>query len=222
MKSKLLIYGIGKFAEYLAFLFSNDSKYEVIGYCIEENYLKSNKVKSIINNLHVYSFENVTNEITDDFDIFIAIGNNDIRARIFKKAIELKLSFANYISSKATIWENFDNARNIFIGEGSIIQPYVNIGDNTFIIGGRIGHHCNIGNHVLMTGNTIGGNATIGNFCYLGMNSTIKQNLAIAQNTVIGMGCNLEKNTNPYEVYSNKGTTKRKVDSKQLGNRFLK
>lgn len=221
MKKDLIIYGIGKFAEYVAYLFENDTDYNVVGFCIEKDFYQKNQIGKQINNEPVLIFENLNQEILTGFDLFVAVGNNEIRSRIFKKAKSKGYAFANYISSKSITWNNLKLGSNIFIGEGSVIQPFVEIDDNSLIIGGRIGHHCFVGQSILMSGSTIGGNSKIGDFTFLGLNSTIAQNVIIGSNNIISMNVNIEKDTDPNSVYTHKGTVLRNVNAKEISSRFL-
>lgn len=221
MSKKLIIYGVGRFAEYAAYLFQNDSNYKVTGFCIEREYRKDNKPYSPIEGLDLFDFEEL-NRVQDDFDLFIAVGNNSTRERIFKAAQRSKFSFASYISTKAITWENLISGENVFIGEGSVIQPFVQIHNNSFIIGSRIGHHSQIGEHVLISGSTIGGNTNVGDFSFLGLNSAVRQNLSIGKANIIGMNTTIERNTRENAVYSQKGTTLRKLDSSKVSDRTLR
>jgi acetyltransferase-like isoleucine patch superfamily enzyme len=42
---------------------------------------------------------------------------------------------------------------------------------------------------------------TIGKYSYVGVNSSFKDNLNIAENTIIGMASCVTKNTEPYNIY---------------------
>lgn len=221
MEQKLIIYGVGRFAEYAAYLFENDSNYSVHGLCIEKNYLDKISNQENKANLPIHIFEDLKTSIKGEFSIFIAVGNNQIRARIFQKAKDLGYKLASYISSKAFFWGDLIINENVFISEGSVIQPFVEIGANSFIIGSKIGHHSIIGENVLLSGSTIGGNTHIGNMSFLGLNSAVSQNVSIAENNIIGMNATIERDTNENSVYTQKGTTLRKVSSKQISNRPL-
>lgn len=221
MNKNVIIYGVGRFAEYAAYLFQNDSAYNLKGFCIEREYLKNNNPPSPIKELDLFKFEEL-GRVQNDFDLFIAVGNNSTRQRIYKAAKENGFSFANYISSKAVTWENLIIGENVFIGEGSVIQPFVRISSNSFIIAGRIGHHSQIGKHVLISGSTIGGNTNVGDLSFLGLNSAISQNLTIGKANIIGMNTTIERSTRENAVYSHKGTTLRKMNSSKVSDRTLR
>lgn len=221
MGKNLVIYGIGRFAEYTAYLFENDSNYDVKGFCLEKAYLKDLDKSEIKIDTPIQVFEELEKTFRDNFSVFIAVGNNQVRSRLFSRAKELGYHLASYVSTKAIFWDDLSIKENTFIGEGSIIQPLVEIGENSFIIGGRIGHHSIIGKHILLSGSTIGGNTKVGNLSFLGLNSAVSQNVVIADENIIGMNTTIERDTSPYSVYTQKGTTLRKVDSRKIANRTL-
>ena len=221
-KSKVVIYGIGKLAEYMSYIISQDSVHKVSAFCIEAD-LKIENVQNL-GGLPIVDFENLEQNFPpDEYQLCIAIGNNWVRERIFKISKRKSYSFISYLSSKATLWENLKSGENVFIGEGSIVQPFVSIGDNTIVLGAKIGHHSIIGNNVLLSGCYLAGNVKIEDNSFLGLNSTVKQNIIISRNNIIGMGSNITKNTNDGEVYSNEKTTrKRIISSERFKNKYLR
>ena len=218
---KLIIYGVGSFAEYVEYIFENDSPYEVIGFCVENSILKELPKNPFKKNL--ISFEEIQkNYPPEDYQLFIAVGNNIVRKRIFKNAKALGYTLAKFISSKTIYWENLIFGENTFIDEGSKIHPFVEIGDNCIIMYSTVGHHTEIGDNNLLSVCTLGGGVKIGNDCFLGMNSTIKQNVTIGNKNIIGMGCVISENTTPNAVFSSKGTIRRNINYEKVSNRFLK
>ncbi len=218
MEKRVIIYGIGKFAEYVSYVFQQDSEYKVVGFCIDESLYKSDSLYG----LPLIKFQDLpSNFPPNKCEIFIAVGNNKIRTQFFKKFKNLNYHLANYISSKSSNWENLLIGENCFIDEGCVIQPFVEIEDNCILFTTDIGHHTKIEKNSLLSGAKTGGNVIIGHNCYIGLNASIKQNIYIGHNSVIGMGCSIERNTEAYEVFTNKGTIKRKITSDQIGNKFL-
>ncbi|UZH55501.1 acetyltransferase [Salinimicrobium tongyeongense] len=218
-KKELIIYGIGRFAEYVQYVFDQDSSYTVKAFCIE------NSLYDAENNqlpLPLISLDEFLEKYTpSQYTVFVAVGNNEVRTRIFSIFKEYGYSLANYISSKSRFWPNLELGENIFVDEGCVLQPFIKLEDNIILFTSQIGHHSHIGKNSLMSGAKTGGNVRIGENCYIGLNASIKQNLTIADNTIIGMGCIMEKDTNKNEVYTHKGTLKRKISSIQISSRFL-
>ena len=218
MDKNLIIYGVGKLAQYIRYLFENDSEYKVAAYCIEEKLLNS----ETFDGRPLVNFGSVHEQYSpDSYHIFIAVGNNAIRSRLYSEAEKKAYSLATYISSKAQIWPDLETGSNVFIGEGSVIQPFVNIGNNTFLICANIGHHSRIGDHALLSVTTLGGDVRIGDYSFLGMNSTIKHGTKVGRYSIVGMNVNIENDAKDYSVYTNKGSTLRNIDSSKLIDRIL-
>ncbi|MUP46839.1 acetyltransferase [Gramella sp. BOM4] len=219
MRNNLIVYGIGKYAEYVSYVFQEDSNYEVIGYTIEDHLYNTD----LQNDKPLVPFSEIDNSFPpNDNSLFIAVGNNQVRSRIFNRALELGYCLPSYISTQCRKWNNLKVGKNSFIDEGCVLQPFVEIGNNCVLFTSNIGHHTKIYDHSLMSGAKTGGNVRIGEFSYIGLNASIKQNVRIGKNSIISMNSAIEHDTEENSVYSNKGTQKRNIDSLSLGNRFLK
>ena len=218
---KIVIYGVGRLAEYAAYLIDNDTKNTVSAFCMKEEYLPDTKS---INNLPVIEFEDlVTKYPPNEYQLFIAVGINKIRHDIFNEVKQKGYTMTSYISSKAIIWDNLVYGENVWVGEGSIIQPFVSIGDNSILFGANIGHHSTLESHTLLSGSTIGGNVTVGEYSVLGLNSSVQQNISIGAKNIIGMGCIIEKDTKYGEIYhTGKSTKKRAILSDKFDGKYLK
>lgn len=216
VKQRVVIYGTGSFAQYVGYVISHDEKYEVAGFCVEGGYLRAFVPHfSYLPLVDVNKLADVFPQ--DKYKLFVAVGNNPVRERVYKSLKGKGYSFISYISPKSNVSDDLIYEENVFISEDSGIQPFVTIGCNTIIIGSKIGHHSSIGDSVLLSCCYIGGSSKIGNNTFIGLNATIKQNTVIAPNNVIGMGCTITVNTREGEVYScEKPTIRRIVPSERL------
>lgn len=218
---KAIIYGSGSFAEYVSYVISHDSKYEISAFCVEREFLVLTKK---LNGMPVIDFETVEQRYPPtEYQLFIAVGNNEVRKRIFYKSKKKGYTLLSYISSKATFWDDLKYGENVFVGEASVIHPFVTIGDNSIIIGSKIGHHSTIGKHNLLSGCFLAGSVSVSEGCFIGLNSTVKQNILLRKNTIIGMNCVINSNTNNNEIYYQKGATRlSSLDAIQFQNSYLK
>ena len=217
---KLLIYGNGYLAEMARYLFEYDGGIEVAGYCIEKH-LKSGE-KSF-DNLNLYDFKDIEESFApDEFDMFIAIGNNYKREKIFKKTKKKGYTLLSFIESSVLRYENLETGENVFITGTSGIQPFVTIRDNSFVIGSKIGHHSEIGKHCLLSDSHIAGGVTIGDRTFIGINSAVKQKVKIGRNNIIGMGSTIIEDTGDNEVYSTPGSTRKmNFSSERIRNSYM-
>ena len=219
-KRKLIIYGIGKFAEYVSYSFNNDSEYEVVAHCIESEFFK--KIKNYNSTVPLLNFDELEKEHPPEkYYLFIAVGNDKIRERIFLSSKKRKFQFANYISSFSINWKNLKLGRNVFISEDSAIQPFVEIEDNCILIGAKIGHHSIIKKNSLLSTSVVGANVKIGENSFLGINSGVKSNVIIGSRNIIGMGSIITTNTLNNEIYSTPTAKKRNLNYEEIQNRHL-
>jgi len=144
----------------------------------------------------LYGF-NINNSIPDGLEktpIFVAIGDNTIRRKIFEKID--KHPKANIISTKSYVSKRSKLSSGIFVGNFSHIGTEAEIGDNTIINNGviiehevKIGKHCHI-----CPGVTVAGRVSIGDRVFLGVGASIINNVSICSNVIIGAGSTVVDN----------------------------
>ena len=131
--------------------------------------------------------------------IFIAIGDNIIRRKIYEKLrtnnilLDTSLIHSNTTISKSSLIEE-----QTFINAGVIINPQVKIGIGCIInTGAIIEHDCSIGkfSHIA-PGAVLAGNISIGSGCMIGANAVIKQGVKLGDNVIIGAGAVVLKDVN--------------------------
>ncbi len=129
-------------------------------------------------------------EETDHDRVFVAIGDNRVRAKIFERLTESGDKMATAVHPSAVVSEDAE------IGPGTLIGPNVSV--NT---GSRIGrnvilntacgvdHDCRIGDHShLGPGVHLGGHVRIGEGALLGVGSVVIPGCSIGAWSVIGAG----------------------------------
>lgn len=131
-----------------------------------------------------------------------AIGNIQIRSRLYNFA-KVKLQPLSIISKRANISKYAKIGEHATIYPGVIINAGVTIGYNALInSNATIAHEVKIGNHVnINPGANIAGKVLIEDFCFIGIGSSIKENLHIAKNSTIGGGAMVITDTEPNKTY---------------------
>lgn len=197
---KLVIYGNSDFAELIYYYFTNDSKYEVVGFCVDKDFIKSDKFldKPLV------SFEEVEKIFPpNEYKMFVAVGykNMRLRAKLYKKTVDKKYEHINYISSKSIIDESNIIGKNNAILHGVVLEPFAKIGDNNIInTNVAICHHANIMNDCFIAAKSlVGGFTTIKNNCFIGFSSTILQKLIIEDETLVAAGSIVNKNSSKFD-----------------------
>lgn len=142
-----------------------------------------------LNNVKVYKFDQLLLE-KDNCECIIAVGEPNLREKLFNKLKSNGLKIATLIDPSATI------SPFAIINEGCIISPWVLVSSGAFIDSNcliqtyvNIGHDIRIGRHSVFSSCVCpGGFDVFGEKVYIGMGSLIREKLNIGDNVIISMG----------------------------------
>lgn len=197
---KLVIYGNSDFAELMYYYFTNDSKYEVVGFCVDRDFIKNDKFldKPLI------AFEEIEKIFSpDEYKMFVAVGykNMRLRTKLYKKTFDKGYEHVTYISSKAIVDKSNIIGKNNAILHGVVLEPFAKIGNNNIInTNVTICHHAEIMNDCFIAAKSlVGGFTLIKNNCFLGFSSTILQKLIIEDETLVATASVVNKNSSKYD-----------------------
>jgi len=196
-QKRLVIVGNSEIACMAYEYFTHDSDYEVAGFAIGKDFVQD----STFCGLPVNEIEEITSVYPpDQFDAFVAIGDsklNRVRREYFDLCKSKGYKLASFVSSDAFVWRNVKVGENCFIFEANILQPFVEVGDNTIIwSGNHIGHRTIIEEDVFIASQVvISGYCRIGRWSFLGVNVAVANNVTIGADNFIGMGANITRNT---------------------------
>ena len=203
MSKKVVIFGVGDFAQVADVYLTEDSPHEVVAFTVNEQYIEAREVSG----RPVVPFESLEERYPPgEFAMLVAIGFsgvNQARADVCGQCKERGYELISYVCSKATTWSDLDVGENTFVFEDNVIQPFVKIGNNVVLwSGNHIGHHVVIGDHCFITSHVvISGGVVIGERCFIGVNATIRDHITIAPSTVIGAGAIIMKDTDEEDVF---------------------
>ena len=191
----IIIYGIGPLAKLMNYYFTNDSQYNVIGFTVDKEYIKSNEY----NGKPVVIFDEVANHYhPNDYLMFVAIGYNNMlnRALLYNKAKAKGYSLVNYISSNANISNDLIIGDNNVLMQGVTVEPFIKVGNNNiFWSNTLLGHDLKIGNHNYISACCLlGGNCTFGNKIFVCNSVSTINGLKIDDNSTLYPGAVIYKN----------------------------
>ena len=215
---RLVVFGVGEFAEVAEYYFSNHDDYEVVAFTVDKNYVADTSFLM----RPVVPFEEINSVWpADEADMFIAVGYtqlNSVRASRFLAAQTMGYRLASFVSERAFVWRGFELKQNCFILDDNILQPYSRVEDDVVLwSGNHIGHHSSVSAHSYIAGYVVvAGNVRIGEHCFVGSGSIIRDHLTVGSRSVIGMGTLLLEDAPPDSIYAAKGARRSKVPSSRL------
>ncbi|MDA9603281.1 acetyltransferase [bacterium] len=201
-QKQLLVFGSGQIAELALYYFNNDSEYTVSAFTVDRAYIDDEEFCG----LPVIPFEEIQDQYPPtEYEMFIALSYAEINQIRKDKYLTAKLKgykLASYISSKATILNEYDIGENCFILENNTIQPFTSIGNNvTLWSGNHIGHHSIISDHVFIASHVvISGGVKVGSQSFLGVNATLRDNISIGEGSIIGAGALINGDVESHQV----------------------
>lgn len=122
---------------------------------------------------------------------FIAVGDNDIRNKIFLQLAEKNLLPVNAIHPSSIIDATVKMATHgVMIAAGVIINPLAHIGKGVICnTGSVIEHECQISDFAhIGPGAVLCGHVKIGEQTFVGANAVVRQGITIGKNVIIGAG----------------------------------
>lgn len=197
------MFGLKDFAELAYFYLTNDSDFEVVAFTVNKEYCN----QELFCGLPVVPFEElVTHYPPESFHLFAPMsgaGMNKRRKDVYEQGKDKGYTFISYISSRATVLQPENIGENCFILEDNTIQPFTTIGDNVVLwSGNHIGHHGVVCDHVFFTSHVVlSGHCKVEQNSFLGVNSTIRDGIVLAEGSFIAMSASITKNTEPWGVY---------------------
>ena len=203
--SKVVIFGIQDFASLAHFYLKEDSPHDVVAFTVTREYMPP---EATFEGLPIVPFEDLESLYPPaEYAFFAPMSHrkmNKLRESIYSQAENKGYTLISYVSSKATVFSNVKIGKNCFILEDNTIQPFVSVGNNVVLwSGNHIGHHSVIKDHVLFTSQVVlSGHCVVEPYCFFGVNATLRDNLHVAEGTLVAMGACVTKDTEPWGVYS--------------------
>lgn len=199
----LVIFGAGVGAKLAHYYFTRDTTQPVAAFTVDRPYWRENSFQG----LPVIPADELRATYPPErYDLFVALSYakmNRIRAERYYELKEMGYHLVSYVSPQCTFLTDNPIGDNCFILEDNTIQPFATIGNNvTLWSGNHIGHdaviedHCYITSHVV-----IAGHVHVGAYSFLGVNSTIRNDVRIGRHTLVGMGAAITKDTEDQSVY---------------------
>lgn len=205
MKDKLLIIGAGGHGKVVADIALKMNKWKCIAFLDDdENISSSMGIKVIGKTIDAIKY-------IPDYELFVAIGKNDTREKIQQQLESQGAMIPVLIHPSATIGEQ------VKLGSGTVVMARVVVNCCTTIgkgcilnTGCLIDHDIVLEDYVhISPGAHLAGNVRIGRRTWVGIGSTVINNIEIASDCIIGAGAVVIRDVTESGVFS--GVPARKI-----------
>ncbi|THF56605.1 acetyltransferase [Ollibium composti] len=119
-----------------------------------------------------------------------AVGNGDLRLRLFHDIRQLGFETPSIVHPSAVVSRGALIGNGVFVAAGAIINTDARIGDAVIVnTGARIDHDCEIGvgSHIA-PGATLSGSVVVGQRTWLGTGCSVRQGTRIGEKVMVGVG----------------------------------
>ena len=184
MKDRLLIIGASGHGKVVADIAIKMNRWKYIAFLDDNESLKVSMGLEIIGKSEdVFRYK-------DDFDIFVAIGNNYTREKVFKRLEAVEANIPILIHPNVVIGQQVDLGVGTVVMAGAIINCCTKIGKGCIInTGATLDHDNEIGDFVhISPGVNLAGIVNVGKGTWLGIGSVVSNNVSIANDCKIGAG----------------------------------
>lgn len=195
MTRNLLIIGDGEFADIAYEYFTVESPYTVIGFAVEQAFLKQHEKFG----LPVVALENAEEIFpAHEVEAHVAITStklNRVRKRLISVTRGKGYKLANFISPRAMVWRTATLGENVFIFENNVVQHQVQIGDGCVLwSGNHIGHQTQISDFCFLSSHVVvSGYCKIGTGSFVGVNASFADNVSVGPDALVGMAAVVTK-----------------------------
>lgn len=183
MMKDLVIIGAGGHGKVIADIAQKMGKYEKI-------FFLDDAVKGNCMDFPVLGKTNLAFSFLETVEIFIAIGNAEIRAKFLEALIGAGAKIPILIHPNTSIGANVSIGVGTVLMPGAIINPESKIGKGCIInTASSVDHECEIDNYVhVAVGAHLCGNVKIGKYTWIGAGATVSNNIAVCSRCMIGAG----------------------------------
>ena len=197
MKDKLLIIGASGHGKVIADIALKMNKWKSMAFLDDDENIKQSM------SIEVIGKSNDAFKYIQDYDIFVAIGNNSTRERIQEKLEKLGASIPVLVHPGATIGKQVEIGFGTAVMAGVVINCCTRIGKGCIInTGATIDLDNIIEDYVhIPPGANLAGTVRVGKGAWVGIGSVVSNNISIVGNSTIGAGAVVMKDIDEVGTY---------------------
>lgn len=183
----LLIYGASGHAKVVIDIVEKEGKYRISGLLDDDESLHG---ESFYGYSIIGGGEQLEQKIYAHCKLFIAVGSNQARHRLYERYKTYEYEFARIVHPSAQIGRGVSIGLGAVIMAGAVINADTVIGQQVIInTGATVDHDCVIGDFAhISPGVHLAGGVIVGKFSHLGIGTSVIPKIKVGENVIIGAG----------------------------------
>lgn len=189
-RKKVVVIGAGGHARSVIDILMENEEYEVVG-CLDPIYSPQKEIMCMNGVPVVGTDEDMGKFLKLGYDyIFVAIGNPNIRKKLYEKSIEIGYTPINVISQYARVSRYAKIGMGNCIMAGAVVNVNCRIGNGCIInTNASVDHDCQLGDYVhVAPGVAISGSSQLGDGVHIGTNAAVIDGITIGAWSYVGAG----------------------------------
>ena len=200
---KLVLAGNAITAEILHAYLKNDSRYEVVGATVDDEFL----AQGTLTGLESVGLSRLRETFPpDSYRILMAVGYNDlnrVRESLFLRLKNMGYAIETYVHPDARVYSRHPLGEGCVVLPSAVIEPHAQVGANTMVwCNVTLAHHSQVDDNCwIAAGTVIAGQAKVLRNSFVGVNATVVNEVTVGDYNVIGAAALISKNTKSHTVH---------------------
>ncbi|MCY1164432.1 UDP-3-O-(3-hydroxymyristoyl)glucosamine N-acyltransferase [compost metagenome] len=200
---KLLLAGNTVTAEILLEYLQYDSRYEVIGTTVDDEFVAQGTVCGVA----CVGLSQLRESFPPEMcRVLMAVGYNDlnrVRESLFGRLKEMGYMIETYVHPDARVYSRLPLGEGAVVLPGAVIEPHARVGANTMVwCNVTLAHHSVVEENCwVASGTVVAGKATVSRNSFVGVNATVVNEVSVGDHNVIGAASLVSRNTKPGSVH---------------------
>ncbi len=201
--SRIILVGNAVTAEILYSYLLGDSRYEVMGLTVDDEFLSQGSLEG----LTAVGISQVREKFPPQTcRVVMAVGYNNlnrVRESLFLRLKEMGYSIETYVHPDARVYSTHPLGEGCVVLPSAVIEPHARVGANTMIwCNVTLAHHSSVAENCwIAAGTVISGRAKVLRNSFVGVNATIVNEMTVEEYNIVGASAMISRDTKPHTVH---------------------
>ncbi len=201
--SRIILAGNAITAEILYSYLLGDSRYEVLGLTVDDEFVAQGSVEG----LTAVGLSQVRETFPPQTcRVMMAAGYsnlNKVRESLFLRLKEMGYTVETYVHPDANVYSRHPLGEGCVVLPSAVIEPHARVGANTMIwCNVTLAHHSLVEENCwIAAGTVISGKAKVLRNSFVGVNATVVNEMTVGEYNIVGASAMISKDTKPHTVH---------------------